>query len=144
MHVADSQLGGAAGAKVPWQYQKQAGAPPPISQCAPKELTPILTGFNKRPLRVAISGAGASGICLGTQLLKGQEDGTLGPIDFTIFERESDYGGTWNVNNCERPLTDRVQASCSPAKLDTDPGCRCDVPAHVYTFSWAPYADWPE
>ncbi|KAL8290247.1 hypothetical protein RQP46_003186 [Phenoliferia psychrophenolica] len=106
MHLANDQLGGAAApAKVPWQYQKQPG-------------------FQKRPLRVAISGAGASGICLGIQLLEGQKDGTLGPIDFTIFEREADYAGTWQVNNY--------------------PGCRCDVPAHVYTFSWAPYADWPE
>ncbi|KAL8279688.1 hypothetical protein RQP46_008001 [Phenoliferia psychrophenolica] len=106
--VNDDTLGGATtpgAGKTPWQYQKQAG-------------------FQKRPLRVAISGAGASGICLGVQLLKGQEDGTLGPIDFTIFERHADYGGTWAVNNY--------------------PGCRCDVPAHVYTFSWAPYADWPE
>lgn len=24
------------------------------------------------------------------------------------------------------------------------PGCRCDLPSHVYQFSFAVYADWPE
>src|SRR5215208_4832342 len=40
------------------------------------------------------------------------------------LERARDVGGTWREN--------------------TYPGCRCDVPSHVYSFSFAPNPDWSE
>ena len=44
---------------------------------------------HKRSLRVAIIGAGMSGICMGVKL---QDAG----IDsYTIFEKADDVGGTW-------------------------------------------------
>ena len=42
--------------------------------------------------------------------------------DFVLLEREDDVGGTWHVN--------------------TYPGCQCDVPSHLYSFSFAPNPDW--
>jgi cation diffusion facilitator CzcD-associated flavoprotein CzcO len=41
----------------------------------------------------------------------------LGFTSFTIYEKESEVGGTWWVN--------------------TYPGCACDVAAPVYSFSFA-------
>ena len=39
-----------------------------------------------------------------------------------LLERDGEVGGTWHEN--------------------TYPGCRCDVPSHLYSFSFAPNADW--
>ncbi|KAJ9115390.1 hypothetical protein QFC22_005145 [Naganishia vaughanmartiniae] len=81
-------------------------------------------GFAREPLKIVIAGGGAAGICLGIKLLEAQKDGRLGHIDLTIYERDQDYGGTWHANRY--------------------PGCRCDIPSHVYQFGFAPYADWPQ
>ncbi|MBV9512858.1 MAG: NAD(P)/FAD-dependent oxidoreductase [Mycobacteriaceae bacterium] len=73
---------------------------------------------------VAIIGAGAGGIAMGLQLADGG-------YDFTIFDRADGFGGTWRHN--------------------TFPGAACDVPSHLYSFSFAlnprwtkTYADQPE
>jgi cation diffusion facilitator CzcD-associated flavoprotein CzcO len=65
--------------------------------------------------RVAIIGAGFSGIGAAIALKKAN-------IDFVIFERRGEPGGTWRDN--------------------TYPGCKCDVPSHLYAFSFAPNPDW--
>jgi cation diffusion facilitator CzcD-associated flavoprotein CzcO len=44
--------------------------------------------------------------------------------DFTVLERGDDVGGTWHYN--------------------TYPGCACDVPSHLYSFSFAPNPGWTE
>ena len=67
-------------------------------------------------MRVAILGAGASGICLGVKLREAGFD------DFTIFEKSDDVGGTWHDNRY--------------------PGACCDVPSHFYSFSFERKADW--
>src|ERR671931_100084 len=66
--------------------------------------------------RVAIVGSGFSG--LGAAIRLKQE----GENDFVILERAGDLGGTWRDN--------------------TYPGCQCDVPSHLYSFSFAPNPDW--
>ena len=66
--------------------------------------------------RIAIIGAGPSGIATGHELL------AQGMHDFTIFEKSDAVGGTWH--------------------LHTYPGLACDVWAHSYTFSYAPNPDW--
>jgi cation diffusion facilitator CzcD-associated flavoprotein CzcO len=66
--------------------------------------------------RIAIIGAGFGG--LGTAIRLSQR----GERDFLVFERESDVGGTWWAN--------------------TYPGCQCDIPSHLYSFSFAPNPDW--
>ncbi|MFC4997722.1 flavin-containing monooxygenase [Dactylosporangium cerinum] len=65
---------------------------------------------------VVIVGGGFSGIALGRALR------TSGETDFVILEREPDTGGVWQTN--------------------TYPGCTCDVPSHLYSFSFAPNPDW--
>ncbi|KAK7455091.1 hypothetical protein VKT23_010961 [Stygiomarasmius scandens] len=80
-------------------------------------------GFDPRPLKVAVAGAGASGLCIAYKILDGMKKGTLKSIDFTVYEKLDDYTGTWHANRY--------------------PGCRCDVPSPVYQFTFAPYADWP-
>ncbi len=65
---------------------------------------------------VLVIGAGFSG--LGTAIRLKQE----GYTDFVVLERGEDVGGTWHFN--------------------TYPNCGCDVPSHLYSFSFAPNPDW--
>ena len=67
---------------------------------------------------IAIVGAGFSGLGMAIRLL--QE----GREDFVVLERGDDVGGTWWFN--------------------TYPGCACDVPSHLYSFSFAPNPDWSQ
>jgi cation diffusion facilitator CzcD-associated flavoprotein CzcO len=67
---------------------------------------------------IAIVGAGFSG--LGAAILLKQR----GREDFAVFEAADDVGGTWRDNSY--------------------PGCRCDVPSHLYSFSFAPNPHWSE
>ncbi|MFE6505072.1 flavin-containing monooxygenase [Kitasatospora sp. NPDC057738] len=69
-----------------------------------------------RHLKVAIIGAGISGLGTAIALLKAGID------DFLVFERAHDLGGTWRDN--------------------TYPGCACDVQAHLYSFSFARNPEW--
>ncbi len=65
---------------------------------------------------VGILGAGLSGILMGIQLRRAGVD------DFTIYEKQPDVGGTWYRN--------------------TYPGLHCDVPSHLYCYSFEPNPDW--
>ncbi len=65
---------------------------------------------------VLIIGAGFSGLGMAIRLKQAGRD------DFAIFERETALGGAWHAN--------------------TYPGCTCDVPSHLYSFSFAPNPDW--
>ena len=67
-------------------------------------------------VRVAVVGSGFSGI--GSAVRLEQE----GIEDFVVLERADSVGGTWRDN--------------------TYPGCACDVPSHLYSFSFAPNPDW--
>jgi cation diffusion facilitator CzcD-associated flavoprotein CzcO len=73
-------------------------------------------GSDPMDVRVAILGSGFSG--LGAAIRLKQE----GIEDFVVLERDDDLGGTWHAN--------------------TYPGCGCDVPSHLYSFSFAPNPDW--
>ena len=66
--------------------------------------------------RTVIVGTGFSGIGMAIKLLR------EGERDFVLLERAEEIGGTWRDN--------------------TYPGCRCDVPSHLYSFSFAPNPDW--
>jgi len=66
--------------------------------------------------RIAIVGAGFAG--LGAAIRLRQE----GIDDFVVFEKNGDVGGTWWDNSY--------------------PGCRCDVPSHLYSFSFALNPEW--
>ncbi len=69
-----------------------------------------------RHVRVAVLGAGMSGICMGITLRR------QGIEDFVILEKADSAGGTWREN--------------------TYPGVACDVPSHVYSFSFELNPDW--
>jgi cation diffusion facilitator CzcD-associated flavoprotein CzcO len=65
---------------------------------------------------IAIIGSGFAGIGMAIRLKQS------GIHSFTMFERASEIGGTWRDN--------------------TYPGAACDVPSHVYSFSFEPNPDW--
>jgi cation diffusion facilitator CzcD-associated flavoprotein CzcO len=66
--------------------------------------------------RIAVVGTGFSGLGIAIRLRQEGEE------DFVLLERAGDIGGTWRDN--------------------TYPGCRCDVPSHLYSFSFAPNPNW--
>lgn len=71
---------------------------------------------NSRELRVAVIGGGMSGILCAIKL---QE---IGVTDFCIYEKAESLGGTWRDN--------------------TYPGLACDVPSHLYSYSFEPNSQW--
>ena len=99
------------------------------------ELRPLLEhemGFTKDPgapdwtrdsvapgvkFRVAVIGAGVSGIAAGYRLQQTE-------LDFTMFEKNEDVGGVWWENRY--------------------PGCRLDTPNFAYSLSFAQKQDWPQ
>ena len=64
---------------------------------------------------VAILGAGAGGIAMGARLVRAG-------YPFTIYEQSDGVGGTWRDN--------------------TYPGAACDVPSHLYSYSFEPNPWW--
>lgn len=68
--------------------------------------------------RVAIFGAGASAIAAAYYLRE------AGITDIAIFEKADTPGGTWRDNRY--------------------PGVACDVPSHLYRYSFAPNPDWTQ
>ncbi|MFD5747737.1 flavin-containing monooxygenase [Streptomyces sp. NPDC127033] len=71
----------------------------------------------RRHVRVAVVGSGFGGLGAAVRLRR------EGITDFVVLERAGSVGGTWRDNDY--------------------PGCACDVPSHLYSFSFAPNPDWP-
>ena len=67
-------------------------------------------------VEVAIVGTGFSGLGMAIQLEKEKRR------SYVVLERADDVGGTWRDNHY--------------------PGCACDVPSHLYSFSFEPNPDW--
>jgi cation diffusion facilitator CzcD-associated flavoprotein CzcO len=67
-------------------------------------------------VEIAIVGAGFGGLGMAIRLRQ------QGVHDFVVLERAADVGGTWAAN--------------------TYPGCQCDVPSNLYSFSFAPNPEW--
>lgn len=68
------------------------------------------------PYEVVVLGAGMSGVCAAIKLKE------AGITNVRIFEKAGDVGGTWRDN--------------------TYPGVACDVPSHLYSYSFAPNPEW--
>lgn len=68
--------------------------------------------------RAVIIRTGFSGLGMAIAL---QKQG-FSPQDFIILEKADDVGGTWRDNSY--------------------PGCACDIPSHLYSFSFEPKPDW--
>ncbi len=73
-------------------------------------------GSDAARVRIAIVGGGFAGLGLAIKLKE------AGIEDFVVLERTGDVGGTWQAN--------------------TYPGCQCDIPSHLYSFSFAPNPGW--
>ncbi|KAF2790613.1 FAD/NAD(P)-binding domain-containing protein [Melanomma pulvis-pyrius CBS 109.77] len=83
----------------------------------------VLNQYHSKPtkLRVAGCGAGASGLCLAYKM---ERMLTPGSWELTLFEKNSQFGGTWYEN--------------------TYPGVACDIPSHDYNYTWDPKPDWTQ
>ncbi|HEX4467552.1 MAG TPA: NAD(P)/FAD-dependent oxidoreductase, partial [Solirubrobacteraceae bacterium] len=68
------------------------------------------------PISIAIVGGGFGGVTAAVMLKR------AGYEDITVFERGERVGGVWHHN--------------------TYPGAACDVPSHLYEFSFAPNPRW--
>ena len=73
-------------------------------------------GRGRADFPIVIIGCGFGGIGMAIRLKQS------GIHSFRIFERASEIGGTWRDN--------------------TYPGAACDVPSHVYSFSFEPNPEW--
>ena len=67
-------------------------------------------------LTAIIVGAGFSGLCAGIELKRAGID------SFVILEKADGVGGTWRYN--------------------TYPGAACDIPSHLYSYSFEPSTKW--
>ncbi|MCP4436424.1 MAG: NAD(P)/FAD-dependent oxidoreductase [Actinomycetia bacterium] len=67
-------------------------------------------------MRFAVIGAGMAGILSAIKLTEAGFD------EVTVYEKRERLGGTWNDN--------------------TYPGLACDVPSHLYSYSFAPNPEW--
>ena len=76
----------------------------------------LAKGSTSRILDVAIIGAGFAGIGMAARLAD------AGIRNVMIFERAGEIGGTWRDNHY--------------------PGCACDIPSHLYSFSFRQHAGW--
>ncbi|MGW6280035.1 flavin-containing monooxygenase [Kribbella sp. NPDC055071] len=65
---------------------------------------------------VVVIGSGFAGLCMGIKLRQ------AGCEDFVILEKADELGGTWRDN--------------------TYPGCACDVPSYLYSFSFEQNPRW--
>ena len=74
--------------------------------------------MTKRNPKVLVIGAGMTGILAVIKLRK------AGISDVVVLEKAADLGGTWRENRY--------------------PGVACDIPSHMYTYSFEPNPDWSE
>jgi cation diffusion facilitator CzcD-associated flavoprotein CzcO len=74
------------------------------------------SGKDGRSLRIAVLGAGMSGLAAAAKLKE------AGYKHIDLFEKSDGVGGTWRDN--------------------TYPGCGCDVPSHLYSYSFDLNPDW--
>ncbi|MGN6666861.1 MAG: flavin-containing monooxygenase [Trinickia sp.] len=75
-----------------------------------------MTRSSKIALRVAIIGSGFAGIGMAIRLKQ------MGVASLTVYEAAPSIGGTWRDN--------------------AYPGAACDIPSHLYSFSFAPNPAW--
>ena len=74
------------------------------------------SAHGERPLRFIIIGAGPAGLLAAIRLLQ------AGFRDIAVYEKAERLGGTWRDNRY--------------------PGVACDVPSHLYCYSFEPNPDW--
>ncbi|KAB5576482.1 hypothetical protein GE09DRAFT_1053840 [Coniochaeta sp. 2T2.1] len=109
--------------RVAWKHVEAGDGIPPksVAPLHAPNWVPILEKhvYAPRKLRMMCIGAGYAGLMLAYHL---RDTGMEEFIDLKIYEKNHDVGGTWLENRY--------------------PGVACDVPAHIYTFSFEPNPDW--
>lgn len=110
---------GNAGAKRP--AAKRATSPKTTTRQAKRagpEAAAQGASFGSQPERreVVVVGSGFSGLCMAIRLRN------AGIHDFVVLEKADDIGGTWRDN--------------------LYPGCACDVPSYLYSFSFEQNPNW--
>ncbi|KAE8379064.1 putative flavin-binding monooxygenase [Aspergillus bertholletiae] len=83
------------------------------------KVDPAVFAFSPRKLRVVCIGAGISGLTIAYKL---KHEKPLDFVDLTIYEKNSEIGGTWLEN--------------------VYPGVACDIPIHSYQLPFAPNPAW--
>ncbi|KAF4625796.1 hypothetical protein G7Y89_g12367 [Cudoniella acicularis] len=79
----------------------------------------LLNQWHSQPRNIKIIhiGAGATGLCAAYKMER-----QLQNYELVCYEKNDEIGGTWYENRY--------------------PGCACDVPAHIYTYTFEPKPDW--
>jgi cation diffusion facilitator CzcD-associated flavoprotein CzcO len=85
---------------------------------APRTDAPDVRSAEQPDHEIVIVGSGFSGLGMAIKLRQAGID------DFVLIEKADSVAGTWREN--------------------TYPGCACDVPSHMYSFSFEPNPDWTE
>src|SRR2546429_5641069 len=80
------------------------------------QLARTVPGMTHRNVDVLVAGGGFSGVGAAIKLTQ------AGKRDFVVIDRGSEVGGTWRDN--------------------TYPGAACDVPSHLYSFSFELNPKW--
>jgi cation diffusion facilitator CzcD-associated flavoprotein CzcO len=80
------------------------------------ENSPINGNSSDVSVDVLIVGAGFSGLCMAIKLGQARRE------SFLVIEKSDDIGGTWSENRY--------------------PGCACDIPSHLYCFSFDLNPEW--
>ena len=91
-------------------------ATPATDTTAPDTPAPDTAAPAPTDVDILIVGAGFAGIGAGIRLAR------LGERSFVVLERAATVGGTWRDNDY--------------------PGGACDIPSHLYSFSFGPKHDW--
>ncbi|MER6360846.1 NAD(P)-binding domain-containing protein [Kitasatospora sp. NPDC001527] len=113
-----ASTGGQPAAERPAVDEPVAERPVAVQSAEERAAGPEPVGDQPVPhVRVAVIGSGFGGLGAGVRLRR------AGITSFVILERADSVGGTWRDNSY--------------------PGCACDVPSHLYSFSFAPNPDWP-
>ena len=92
----------------------------PVSlPAAPSSSFQLLQQWHSQPrkLRIIHVGAGATGLCTAFKFERQLTD-----YELVCYEKNDEIGGTWLENRY--------------------PGCACDVPAHIYTYTFEPNPFW--
>src|SRR5437879_6143156 len=100
----------------PYGVESRTGGPERTEKTERTEGRSTALVDDSRALRFAIIGAGMAGILSAIKLKD------AGLTDFTVYEKADRVGGTWREN--------------------TYPGLACDVPSHLYSYSFAPTPEW--
>lgn len=106
----------------PHTEDEQPSTPGSGTTALPKTWVPVNEDplFVPKKMRVVTAGAGHAGLMIAYKMR--HEIKVEDFVDHVIYEKNHDVGGTWLENRY--------------------PGVACDVPAHIYTYSWEPNPNW--